>query len=420
MARISIMFHAAANNERGSCGLRLLPNIRYGTERYPENIARRLRVLNITTWIGAGVAAFFAITQIVDTTPSLQAVGLINTITAIAMAAIPLLHRFGPVTAPLAFVVCAYSSIFVVCSALGTGTGMQFIYLVLTALRILFLGTERIVLCAVLSALAAGSVITLEITVPRDPGLQPAAMTFASFIITTIGTCSVLFGVVWYGLRGAELEHARSESLLANILPATIAERLKGRAGAVIADRYDAASILFADMAGFTERASYTDPDDLVLFLNRVFTDFDRLVEGHGLEKIKTTGDSYMVVSGLPSRRLDHAEALAHLALAMREIAMNLHDPHGRLVPIRIGIASGSVVAGVVGTRKFFYDVWGDAVNVASRMESTGEPGKIQVSPETYERLKNDFALETRGVIEIKGKGQMQTWFLVGTKSVAV
>lgn len=397
----------------------LLPNIRYGTEHYPENIARRLRVLNITTWIGAGVAAFFAITQVLDPTPGLQKVAAINAVTAVAMMAIPLLHRFGPLAAPLAFVVCAYTAIFVVCSLLGTGTGMQFIYLVLTALMILFLGTEHIVLCAVLFALAAGLVIALEIFVPRDPGLQQAAMTFASFIITTIGTCGVLFGVVWYGVRGAELEHARSESLLANILPTTIAGRLKEQAGSVIADRYDAASILFADMAGFTARASDTSPDDLVLFLNRAFTDFDKLVESHGLEKVKTTGDSYMVVSGVPALRSDHAEALARLALSMRDVAMNLHDPHGRHVPIRIGMASGPVVAGVVGTRKFFYDVWGDAVNVASRMESTGEAGKIQVSPDTYERLKSEFVLESRGVIEIKGKGEMQTWFLIGPKAVA-
>ena len=165
----------------------------------------------------------------------------------------------------------------------------------------------------------------------------------------------------------------------------------------LIADRYDEASILFADMAGFTASASDTAPDDLVQFLNRVFCDFDRLVERHGLEKIKTTGDSYMVVSGVPVLRPDHAAALARLALEMREAAADLRDPHGRSVPIRIGISSGPVVAGVVGTRKFFYDVWGDAVNVAARMETTGVAGKIQVSQETYERLKDEFVLEARG-----------------------
>jgi adenylate cyclase len=169
-------------------------------------------------------------------------------------------------------------------------------------------------------------------------------------------------------------------------------------------------------MAGFTASASDIDPDDLVQFLNRVFSDFDQLVERHGLEKIKTTGDSYMVVSGVPAPRPDHAEALAELALAMRDKAADLHDPLGRSVPMRIGISSGAVVAGVVGTSKFFYDVWGDAVNVAARMESSGVAGQIQVSEATYRRLESAFALEARGTIDIKGKGLMPTWLLVGRK----
>ncbi len=233
--------------------------------------------------------------------------------------------------------------------------------------------------------------------------------------------------IVVYALReaaraeaAAEHEYERSESLLVNILPATIADRLKSRPETVIADKFEAASILFADMAGFTARASETAPDDLVHFLNRVFTDFDRLVERHGLEKIKTTGDAYMVVSGVPVSRPDHAQALARLALEMRDVAMDLRDPHGRVVPIRIGISSGPVVAGVVGTRKFFYDVWGDAVNVASRMELTGAVGKIHVSQETYERLKEDFVLEDCGEIEVRGKGRMRTWFLVSKALAAI
>jgi adenylate cyclase len=169
-------------------------------------------------------------------------------------------------------------------------------------------------------------------------------------------------------------------------------------------------------MAGFTARASDTEPADLVRFLNGVFTRLDALVERHGLEKIKTTGDSYMVVSGVPDRRPDHAEALAALALEIRDALAGLIDPKGRPVPVRIGIASGPVVAGIVGSKKFFYDVWGDAVNTAARMEQTGEPGKIQVAPETREQLKERFQFEDRGVIEVRGKGQMRTWFLIGTK----
>jgi len=194
-----------------------------------------------------------------------------------------------------------------------------------------------------------------------------------------------------------------------------VAARLKDEPR-VIADRYDAASILFADMAGFTARASDTAPDALVGFLNDVFTRLDALVERHGLEKIKTTGDAYMVVAGVPQPRPDHAETLADLALDMRAALDGLADPKGRAVPVRMGLASGPVVAGVVGTRKFFYDVWGDAVNTASRMESTGEPGKIQVAPDAYTRLAGRFDLEERGPIDVRGKGQMRTWFLIGRK----
>ena len=151
-----------------------------------------------------------------------------------------------------------------------------------------------------------------------------------------------------------------------------------------------------------------------------MFTKLDNLVERHGLEKIKTTGDAYMVVSGVPDERLDHATALADLALDMREALVGLVDPKGRSVAVRFGIASGAVVAGVVGTRKFFYDVWGDPVNVASRMESTGETGKIQLTAETRDQLAEQFDLEERGVIDVKGKGLMRTWFLVGRKHIAL
>jgi adenylate cyclase len=140
------------------------------------------------------------------------------------------------------------------------------------------------------------------------------------------------------------------------------------------------------------------------------------LVERHGLEKIKTTGDAYMVVSGVPAPRADHAEALAALALEMRDALASLADPKGRPVPVRIGIASGPVVAGVVGRKKFFYDVWGDAVNTAARMEQTAEPGTIQVAPLTAGLLAARFVLEDRGVIEVRGKGEMRTWLLIGRK----
>ena len=213
-----------------------------------------------------------------------------------------------------------------------------------------------------------------------------------------------------------ESEYERSERLLTNILPATIAERLKDPSRNIIADKYDDASILFADIAGYTRRASDTPPADLVRFLDRLYTDLDALVDRHGLEKVKTSGDSYMVVSGVPQPRDDHMEALACLALDMADAVADLKDPQGRAVPLRIGLAAGPVVAGVVGARKFFYDVWGDAVNVAARMETTDVEGRIQVPDDVYERLNHSFVLEERGEVDIKGKGIMHTWYLVSRR----
>ena len=233
-----------------------------------------------------------------------------------------------------------------------------------------------------------------------------------SFVITTVSACVMVVVTVWFAMRDTaraeavmEAEYDRSEALLANMLPASIAERLKEPDRDVIADKYEEASVLFADIVGFTERASSTAPADLVRFLDRLYSAFDALVDKHGLEKIKVSGDSYMVVSGVPRPRPDHVQALADFALDMAAVAAGTEDPHGRSVPLRVGLATGPVVAGVVGSRRFFYDVWGDAVNVASRMESTDSVGRIQVPDEVYERLKDDFVLQERGRIERQRQG---------------
>jgi adenylate cyclase len=183
--------------------------------------------------------------------------------------------------------------------------------------------------------------------------LTDAQLFYTNFVANAVASAAIIFAIVYYAVRAiaraevaAEREHARSEVLLGNILPPRVAERLKD--GGEIADAYPEASVLFADMAGFTARASDTAPAELVRFLNGVFTQLDGLVEKHGLEKIKTTGDAYMVVSGVPAPRADHAEALAALALDMRDALAGLVDPKGRAVPVRIGIATGPVVAGVV------------------------------------------------------------------------
>jgi guanylate cyclase len=216
-------------------------------------------------------------------------------------------------------------------------------------------------------------------------------------------------------LAALRSEQAKSESLLLNILPRSIAERLKDD-NATIADQFDAASILFADVVDFTPLSERLSASEVVGILDHLFSHFDVLADRYGLEKIKTIGDAYMVAAGVPTPRPDHARALALMALDMRE-AMRESDEVGHLgLELRIGINSGPVVAGVIGRKRFLYDLWGDAVNTASRMESHGTPGEIQVTATTRELLKDEFELEPRGTVAIKGKGAIETWYLVGRR----
>lgn len=212
-----------------------------------------------------------------------------------------------------------------------------------------------------------------------------------------------------------ESEHQKSETLLHNIMPPAIADRLKQNPK-VIADSHKQVTTLFADIVGFTEVASQSSPESLVTLLNRIFSQFDVLVDDLDLEKIKTIGDAYMVVAGLPAARPDHAHAIARLALEMLVAAERVSQETGKQLQIRVGIHSGPVVAGVIGQKKFAYDLWGDTVNIAARMESHGATGRIQISADTAKLLNDVFELEPRGTIEIKGKGQMATYYLIGER----
>ena len=231
---------------------------------------------------------------------------------------------------------------------------------------------------------------------------------------------AVVFGLLAQFVRQREealaalrVEQDRAETLLLNILPRSIAERLKTDS-ATIADQFAAASILFADVVDFTPLSDRLPPAEVVGLLDHLFTHFDLLAERYAVEKIKTIGDAYMVAAGVPTPRADHAQAMALMALDMRE-AMRSDDDVGHLgLELRIGINSGPVVAGVIGRKRFLYDLWGDAVNMASRMESAGTPGEIQVTRATYELLRDGFELEPRGTVPIKGKGDIETWYLVG------
>lgn len=240
-------------------------------------------------------------------------------------------------------------------------------------------------------------------------------------LVSTLAFISLRFFVVERDKAQAALEReqARSESLLLNILPSPIAERLKA-GSQTIADGYAEATILFADLVGFTRLSTTVSPEELVVLLNRLFSRFDELSGRFGVEKIKTIGDAYMACAGVPVARPDHAEAVVDMAMAMREALREHNREFGSNLQIRIGINTGPVVAGVIGLKKFIYDLWGDTVNLASRMESNGVPDRIQVSAATWERLRDRYDFEPRGVLDVKGIGLVEAYLLIGKKPGAV
>lgn len=249
----------------------------------------------------------------------------------------------------------------------------------------------------------------------------PAGFTSMMLALNVVGAGSVAFTLlaVFANQRNAALtalraEQERSEDLLLRVLPRPIAERLKG-SEETIADQFVSASIVFADVVDFTPLAERLPPADVVGILEHLFSRFDALVERHGLEKVKTIGDCYMAVAGVPDPRPDHARKAALLALDMRDVVATSAETGGPDLELRIGINSGPVVGGVIGRKRFLYDLWGDAVNTASRMESHGTPGEIQITRATHELLKDEFVCKRRGTISVKGKGEMETWYLVGS-----
>jgi class 3 adenylate cyclase len=249
-----------------------------------------------------------------------------------------------------------------------------------------------------------------QLSAPTQP---PLTLLGEAVTNTAMFAAVLVLGEAVRSRRALQLEQERSERLLLNVLPAPIAARLKA-GEELIADAFPDVTVLFADIVDFTRRSQRISPAQVVAALNELFSAFDQIAQRHGLEKIKTIGDAYMVAGGLPTPRPDHAQAIAEMALAMQAEVVRRADPGGQPLQVRIGIDTGPVEAGVIGTSKFSYDLWGDTVNTASRMESHGIPGCIQVTARTYQRLRDDYRFQRRGPIQVRGKGEMATYLLLG------
>jgi class 3 adenylate cyclase len=280
---------------------------------------------------------------------------------------------------------------------------------------LLFVGTRQAIpwLVAFVGLVAVSGAI--------DPALAPGAphvpggVVVTFFVLNVGGVTTTAYVLLQYFVRARDREQAKSERLLLNVLPAPVAARLKQEEG-IIADACEEVTVLFADIVGFTPLSERLAAADLVAVLDRVFAGWDQLAARHGVEKIKTIGDAYMVAGGIPLPREDHAEAIAEMALAMGAEVARVATETGLPLQVRIGIDTGPVVAGVIGRAKFIYDLWGDTVNTASRMESHALPGTIQITACTYERLRERYELRPRGTIEVKGKGPMNPYLLIGRR----
>jgi class 3 adenylate cyclase len=305
---------------------------------------------------------------------------------------------------------------------LGWGYGFQYYLLVVVAFTFMMnFRTMSIPVTMFVICLVSFLGFYYRVQYWMEPHVQLGDTVEETFLIANVTSAFAILAMMSYVYSEAarkaeamlELERQKSEKLLLNILPVSIAQRLKDDES-VIADHFDSATVLFADIVGFTAMSEKILPTELVGRLNRIFSAFDELAERHGLEKIKTIGDTYMVAGGFPDLNANHAKDVSAIALDMLQALEECNCEMDDSVSVRIGIHTGPAVAGVIGIKKFVYDVWGDTVNTASRMESSGLPGRIQISEQTAAMLDDDFEIKERGMVEIKGKGLMKTFWLVG------
>lgn len=383
--------------------------------------ARYVVLTNIVTMLGVMFTLGFAPVLLVSgslTYPALQVVYAVGYLPALWLN-----HRRHHIAATTWVLLGSHA--FVVSQVLveGTGFGVDLFFMLHAVLPFLLYPPRHNGAMYALSILAGADMVLVILIGDRLPQLGPPIALNRLNVIHPIllgGLFATLAACAHYARRATliaeaalDRAHQRSEALLLNILPASIAGRLKLRGG-TIADGFAEVTVLFADLVGFTKLSSRLSPERIVEMLNELFCTFDDLAGQFGLEKIKTIGDCYMIAGGLPETRTDHAEAVANMGLAMLDVVAAYGAQIGEPLAIRIGIHSGPVVAGVIGKRKFIYDLWGDTVNVASRMESHGLPGTVHLSESSRRLLDGKFRVKHRGAIEVKGKGPMETWFLEG------
>lgn len=399
----------------------LLVATRAGTAGYSRDVMRRLMILNMMAYLIAFFSSVYAVLFAAYDYATYHQLVHVNLLLAAVALATPIVHRYDETAAGYIIAAAEYFALFFFVKTLGRDSGIQLNFLVGAAAPFVILGLKR--LGMVIAIIATGLGLHLATwflypagaaAIPEDPALLANL-----YVNSALTSFAVVATIVYYAFRLADRAEAETDALLKNVLPASIAERLKDAPEHAIFDSIPDASVLFADLVGFTPLAKRLGAQRIVALLNDWVTELDGLAKANGVEKIKTIGDSFMAVCGAPERRHDHRERIACLALEIREAIGRLNRRHGLDLAVRIGIACGPVMAGVIGTERFTYDVWGDTVNLAARLEQTGTAGRIHVSEAFASELDHLLAFDRRGKVEMKGLGSQETWFLTGLAGVA-
>jgi adenylate cyclase len=402
--------------EAGGAGrllTRLVWLVDLGTSGYPPKVRRRLRNINLGCYVVATSCAFFALTYALEDAALHRGAIVINLAMMGAALSAPVFHRIHESAGALFVALTVLAGLFVIVGLVGRESGIQINFIATSALAFLIFELRRLHFIVLIVALAIALHIAAWVLFedPAVPGHVSGEFLTRLYISTVVTISIIVAVIVYYAFWTAERAEAETETLLYRVLPAPVAERLKAKPHEPLADSFDNAAVLFADIVGFVPIARGLGSEQTVAMLNQLVQRFDRLAAAHGMEKIKTIGDAYMAAA-LVGSAAENASRTAQTALKMQAAADAVGAAFGVRLDLRIGAALGPAMAGVIGSSRFGYDVWGDPVNLAARLESTSEPRAIHVSGTFRNAVADAFAFERRGALDIKGVGPQETWFM--------
>ena len=399
-------------------GAALTRVLELGTSGYPTDVKIRLKIMNAIAYLIAFTTAVYAVQHLLLDYQKFYLLVWLNVCVGVIALTVPLCHRIHEVAGGLLIVITEWIALFLFTMLLGRPSGIHLQYFVGAAAPFVVFGPGRIGL----TLLTASSGIVLHIMAwfafTRRNAIIDAGHDVLDplYVQAAITTGVLIAAAVWYAFNLAAQAKAETDALLRNVLPDSIVERLKAEPDHSIADGHREASVLFADISGFVALSRQLGPARVVDLLNEIVRRFDDLADRRGVEKIKTIGDAYMAVAGVPEPTPDHTHRAAAMALDMLDVVAAVRNETGLDLHVRIGMASGPVTAGVIGTKKFSYDVWGDTVNLASRLEGASDRGAILICPTCHDALESAFECRPKGTIEIKGVGAQPAWYLVAPR----